>query len=60
MTIKQSNGPSVFTRAIQSSKYTYRKAWQEKNPSLKSEQAKREKENNRTFTSKEEGKEFRK
>lgn len=36
--IRQSNGQIVFTRAIQSSKYIYRKEWQEKNPrSLKSE-----------------------
>lgn len=35
---RQSNGQSVFTRAGQSSKYIYRKEWQEKNPgSLKTE-----------------------
>lgn len=40
--IRQSNGQSVFKRAIQSSKYIYRKEWQERNPrTLKSEQAKK-------------------
>lgn len=29
---RKNNGHSIFPRAVQSSKYTYRKEWQEKNP----------------------------